>query len=315
MRICAVRVSGSVGSWPDLSGNNNTLSQTTVSEQPVQSTSLVNGEPALRFSHSANTFLSAPNNSTLDPSKITYFVVTRSTSSGTGRILDKYNGSSGYSLRLNSVTAPTTYINSSTTSGSLASNSWGILETKYDGTNISLYVNGTLTTSALTGTLTSTTSPLTIGYSSSGNTPDADVAEVLIFSTALSDQDRLAVEVYLAQRYNLLVPALYAPSFSVAPGTLAAPQQVALTAPTGATIYYTLDGSTPSTSSAIYTGPIYVDYSETIKAIAYENGQPISSVSSATYTLNATQWPAPAPGDTTPPTITLQLPTNAFLLP
>jgi hypothetical protein len=189
------------------------------------------------------------------------------------------------------------------------------LETKYDDTTVSFYVNGTLTAKAESGALISTTSPLTIGYNVSGNTPDADVAEVLIFKTALSDEDRLAVEQYLAKRYNLFVPSLNAPTFSVAAGTLSAPQQVALTALTGATIYYTLDGSTPNTSSAVYTGPIYVDYSETIKAIAYENGQPISSVSSATYTLNSTEWPAPTEGDSTPPTITLQLPTNATFLP
>src|SRR5438552_5883415 len=55
----------------------------------------------------------------------------------------------------------------------------------------------------------------------------------------------------------------------------------------GATIYYTTDGSTPTTSSAVYTGPILLLplTTTTIKAIAVAPGRSQSTVASATYTV------------------------------
>lgn len=52
----------------------------------------------------------------------------------------------------------------------------------------------------------------------------------------------------------------------------------------GATIYYTLDGSTPTTSSNIYTNPITLTQNCTVKAIAVAEGHENSDV--ATYSVN-----------------------------
>ncbi len=49
------------------------------------------------------------------------------------------------------------------------------------------------------------------------------------------------------------------PTFTPSPGTYASAQNVSLSSATpGATIYYTVDGSTPTTSSAVYSAPIVV---------------------------------------------------------
>jgi hypothetical protein len=76
------------------------------------------------------------------------------------------------------------------------------------------------------------------------------------------------------------------PTFSPAPGTYSSPQMVTISDVTaGATIYYTTDGSTPSTTSTQYKGTITVNTSETIKAIATASGCANSTVASATYTI------------------------------
>jgi len=53
----------------------------------------------------------------------------------------------------------------------------------------------------------------------------------------------------------------------------------------GATIYYTTDGSTPTTASSVYSGPILVLTTTTIKAMAVAPGWSPSVVETATYRL------------------------------
>jgi len=79
------------------------------------------------------------------------------------------------------------------------------------------------------------------------------------------------------------------PAFFPVPGSYSqttAGQTVTLTDGTsGATIYYTTDGSTPTTSSTIYTNPITITATATIKAIATASGFSASAVASGSYTL------------------------------
>jgi hypothetical protein len=78
------------------------------------------------------------------------------------------------------------------------------------------------------------------------------------------------------------------PTFSPAGGTYVLNLTVSIADATpGATIYYTTDGSTPTTSSAVYTGSIVLLplTTTTIKAIAVAPGQSQSLVASATYTV------------------------------
>ena len=77
------------------------------------------------------------------------------------------------------------------------------------------------------------------------------------------------------------------PTFSPAAGTYTSPQSATIAdTTTGATIYYTTDGTTPTANSTPYAGAITVSSSETIQAITVATGYSNSLVASATYTIN-----------------------------
>jgi len=92
--------------------------------------------------------------------------------------------------------------------------------------------------------------------------------------------------------YTITIPAAAAPSFSPAQGTYTTSQTVAISdATAAAVVYYTMDGSTPTTSSAVYGAPLVVSSTSTLKAIAIATGFNASAPASATYTINL---PAPS---------------------
>ena len=79
------------------------------------------------------------------------------------------------------------------------------------------------------------------------------------------------------------------PVFSPAAGTYNSSQTVGISDSTAnATIYYTTNGTTPTTSSTKYTGAIAVTSSETVKAIAVATGYTSSAAASASYTITPT---------------------------
>jgi plastocyanin len=90
------------------------------------------------------------------------------------------------------------------------------------------------------------------------------------------------------------------PTASPGAGLYRTAQNVSLAAQSGMTIRYTLDGTTPSGASTQYTGPITVDRSLTLKAIAINSSGTQSPVGTYIYTIDSTPPAAPtaspAPG-------------------
>ncbi len=80
------------------------------------------------------------------------------------------------------------------------------------------------------------------------------------------------------------------PTFSGVPGIYDWPQTISLNCDTGgATIYYTTDGSEPTTTSKVFTGPILIENTTLIKAIAIKDGWLSSAIVTAVYTITSTQ--------------------------
>jgi len=76
------------------------------------------------------------------------------------------------------------------------------------------------------------------------------------------------------------------PTFTPAAGVLYAPTSITIECSTpGATIHYTVDGSTPDLTSNLYGGALPINANTTFKAIAYAPGFNPSDVVTATYTF------------------------------
>lgn len=82
------------------------------------------------------------------------------------------------------------------------------------------------------------------------------------------------------------------PTFLPVAGTYIGTQNVVISCTTpSSTIYYTTNGSTPTTGSTVYSGPVSVAVSETLKAIATAGGFTQSAVGSAAYVINSSANP------------------------
>ncbi len=161
-------------------------------------------------------------------------------------------------------------------------------------------------TSAQTVTISTTTPSATIHYTTNGSTPTANSAAYTGPITVSASETVQAIAVASGSSastpgsatYTINLPAA-TPAFSPAGGTYTSAQSVTISTATPATIYYTTNGSTPTTSSPVYSGPITVSATETLKAIAVASGSSASTPGSATYTITlpaATPTFSPAGG-------------------
>ncbi len=81
-------------------------------------------------------------------------------------------------------------------------------------------------------------------------------------------------------------PSCATPTFSPAAGTYNGTQNVTISTTTAdATIYYTTDGTAPTTSSSVYSSALSISENTTLKAIATASGYDNSSVATAAYTI------------------------------
>lgn len=166
---------------------------------------------------------------------------------------------------------------------------------------------GTYNTSQNVSLSTATTGAA-IYYTTDGSDPKTSSTRVL-YSTSINICETTTIKAYAVKDnmsdsavvsftyiIDLLAEQVAAPTASQAPGTYDAAVGVSLsTATYGAAIYYTTDGSDPKTSSTrvLYSTPISIETTATIKAYAAKAGMSDSEVLSYSYIINS-----PSPGGT-----------------
>ncbi len=84
--------------------------------------------------------------------------------------------------------------------------------------------------------------------------------------------------IYLFKRTDIAAPQILAKS-----SLFADPLEVSIEAEEGCEIHYTVDGTTPTTQSPLYTDPFPVSTTTTVKAIAVRDGE-TSSIATRTFT-------------------------------
>ena len=151
----------------------------------------------------------------------------------------------------------------------------------------------------LTVSISCSTPGATIHYTTDGTTPTRSsaisvgslpIAESTILN-AIAVKDGRADSNMASARFALRVST---PAFHPGSGTYSAAQTVSITTrAAGETIYYTTDGSTPTTGSTLYTRPLTIRQTTTVKAIGVRRGFTASAAGTATYTMRFEVWPRP----------------------
>ena len=164
-------------------------------------------------------------------------------------------------------------------------------------------VSGTEFYGTQTVTITSATSGATIYYTTDGSTPTTSSSSIASEGTVTISSSCTIKAIAVAQGYDnsSVAEATYTkatvpmPTFSPGGGTydIGTTLEVTISAPDGASVYYTLDGTDPVANRTAYTGPITISSNTTLKAITVINGTS-SEVATAEYIFAAPATTCPA---------------------
>lgn len=164
---------------------------------------------------------------------------------------------------------------------------------------------GSFTIASLDVAITSAEPGVTIHYTTDGSTPttgdttysvpfaitETKTVKALGVKSGYTDSD-IATEVFTLQD-RVQTPDIFRVtkdnSYEPISGTYGGPRSVHMeTLSTGADVRYTLDGSTPTGSSTLYTQPFTISSTKTIKAIGIQSGYTDSDVASVVMTIATT---------------------------
>lgn len=182
---------------------------------------------------------------------------------------------------------------------------WGYVTFVYDGATCRVYENGVLRGTVAITSCVDNDAPLVFGNNTDVAIGSGDAAwngwiDEVRFSKGSKSGAWVAAEYAAMMSGGLLsagdvqiLSAVARPAFAPATPWFHPSTSVTLTCATdGAAIYYTTDGSDPTESSALYTGPILISSTTTIKARAYKADLDPSAIATATYTYAVPAPPA-----------------------
>jgi Legume lectin domain/Chitobiase/beta-hexosaminidase C-terminal domain len=175
--------------------------------------------------------------------------------------------------------SPTTPAVDMTSSGVNLHNTGDVFNVQitYDGTNLTMTITDTTTNATFTHAW-----PINIPTTVGGNTAYVGFTGGTGNSTAIQE----IINWTLTSMGGTTTPAAATPTFNPPAGSYTSAQSVSIGSTTsGATIYYTTDGSQPSTGSNKYSTAVNVAATETLSAIAVATGFSQSAVGTAAYTI------------------------------
>lgn len=267
--------------WPDMSGSENSATQSNGSLKPTYNASsgTPSGLPSINFSGSQWSQLPAGFQDFSQGCSI--FVVAKPASSpaANARILDLGTGTSANNVILSLPTATQTQfwtsgnsVDSVTANSTLSSSEYKLLEVIHTGRGAcQIASNGAQKLFSLLNnpTVVNRTANY-IGRAAAGSgSPffSGQIAELFLYNRTLDKDERRIVQAYLIGRYGLGSGLVVAPTIKPVSGVYSAPQEVSISAYPGGTIRYTTDGSNPDGSSPVYSSKFTVSESTIVKAI------------------------------------------------
>ncbi len=263
---------GSVSAWADQSGNGHNATQSTAGLKPSLVTGVLNSgvQPALSFSGSQYLNLAA-NYADLNNGASIFLVLKPASASLTGNPLSFSNTSNAdavFTQTVGTQASLTTYAGATsstvvTTTNPLSTSQYKLLEaTLVPGTTAgtgtgTIYVNGAqiVQSSTMQNPANTTRNNCFVGAGvGPANIFSGSIAEVLVYNNVSSSQ-RALVESYILGKYGVgTAPTLDAPTFSLSNALVTPAQALSLAQDQGATIYFTIDGSTPNASNSQWFG-------------------------------------------------------------
>lgn len=201
---------GSVSQWTDTVGSV-VLKQSTVANQPTYQTGVINSLPVVRFD-GTNDILTTLGYPSIIPSngQISVVVVAKT---GTGGANHRFCGwtSNGWTAGVQG-TIQSYFTTIGVKDYNTGTNDWNPQASFHVATyifnsnfSVDFYMDGTLLSNK-TGTTNATASTSTFNVGGrAAEFWNGDIAELLVFNTAISTTDRHLVERYLGTKYNLTV--------------------------------------------------------------------------------------------------------------
>src|SRR5262249_51597034 len=124
-----------------------------------------------------------------------------------------------------------------------------------------------------------------------------DIAEVIGDTQPITSSERKSIEDYLDIKYKAYEATAGAPEFTPNGATFTDSVEVSIRTPTpGAQIHYTTTGKEPDGNSPVYTRPLVLTETTTVRASAFLAGMNSSPVSVATFTRASDFSPASIAG-------------------